>query len=327
MAVPSSAITRTELSMTYSEFNLAADRMKFIGGRVFRPILVGAQAATMAKLPVEAMLHTKEDGRAPGAGYRRGDFEFGSFSYATNEHGWEEPMDDRTVKVFRDLIDAESIHAQRAVDQVLRNFEIDCATALYDTSTWTGSSLTTAITNEWDDHTNAVPCDDVEAAKQKVRDGCGLEPNALICNRKQFWHAMKTDQVQGMLKYWGGDDPKNLTIATAAALFDLDYIIVAGGIKNSAKEGQDVTPASIWSDEYMMVARVATTDDPMEPCVGRTFIWSGDGPSAPGGGELACIVEEYREEKVRGSVVRARNDRDIVVLYAQAAHLLSNAIT
>ena len=130
------------------------------------------------------------------------------------------------------------------------------------------------------------------------------------------------------LKYWGGDDPKKINAATLAALFDLDFVIVAGGIKNSANEGQDVTISQVWSDEYMMVCRVATSRDPQEPCIGRTFFWTGDGPNAPGTDEeLALITEEYREEGVRGSVLRARNDRQIKVMYAQMGHLLSNAIT
>jgi hypothetical protein len=72
-----------------------------------------------------------------------------------------------------------------------------------------------------------------------------------------------------------------------------------------------------------MLARVAVTDDPQEPCIGRTFMWTGDGPDAVGTAEaLAVIVEEYREEKVRGTVFRARNNRDIEMMYPQAGHLL-----
>jgi len=326
--LPSTAITRTDLASTFSEFDLRMSRQGFIGPRVLRPRLVGVQASDVGKVPLEQLLITKPDDRAPGAGYRRGDFEFSKFSYATDEHGWEEPMDDRQIAIFRDQLDAEDIHAQRAEDIVCRNYEIAVAAAVYDTTTWTGAALTTGITHEWDDATNAKPINDVEAAKRKVRDGSGLEANALICNRNQFWNLANTNQVVDRIKYWGGDDPKRINEAMIAALLDLDYILVAGGIKNTGKEGQSATIAQVWSDEYAVVARVATTDDPQEPCLGRTFMWSGDGPGVPGTDEeLAVIVEEYREEQVRGSVIRARNDRDIVIMYAEAAHLLSNVTT
>lgn len=208
MALPSTAITRLELSSTFSEFDLAVSRLRFIGPRVFRPRLVGVQAADVGKVVLEQLLDTKPDDRAPGGEYKRDDFEFTKFSYATDEHGREAPLDDRTLRIFRDILDAEDIQSQRAQDKVLRNYEIDAAAALYDTATWTGASLTTAITNEWDDATNGVPITDIEAAKRLVRSGSGLEPNALVCNRDQFWNAMRTDQVIDLLKYWGGTTPR-----------------------------------------------------------------------------------------------------------------------
>jgi len=324
MALPSTAITRLELSATFSEFDLAVNRKKFIGPRVFKPVLVGIQAADVGKIPLEALLETADDSRAPSGEYKRGDFEFTKFSYATDEHGREEPLDDRTLKIYRDIFDAEAIHSQRAMDIVLRNLEIACAAKLYDTAVWTGATLTTAVAVEWSTVATGVPITNIKAAKQRVRDNCGLEPNALVCNQLQFENAMATDQVVDRLKYWGGDDPKNLNEATAAALFGLEHIIVAGGIKNTAKKGQSAAISRIWSDEYVMVCRVAETADPQEPCIGRTFMFSEENAGVGSDEELAIIVEEYREERVRGSVIRARNDRDLVVMYPEAGHMLSN---
>jgi hypothetical protein len=326
--LPSTAITRLDLSSTFSEFDLAMSRKDFIGPRVFRPRMVAIQAADVGKIPIEAILRTGSDTRAPGGSYKGDDFEFTKFPYSCKEHGRKAPIDDAQLAIFRDMLDAEAIQSQRAIDQVLRNYEIDCAAATYDTAVWTGATLTTAITNEWDDATNAVPIKDVQAARLKVRAVSGLKVNALICNAAQLWNLANTDQVVDRIKYWGGDDPKKINAAMIAALLDLDFILVAGGFKNASKEGQAFSGADIWSDEYAMVARVAVTDDPQEPCVGRTFLWSEDGPGAPGSDEeLAVIVEEYRNEEVRGSVVRARNNRDIVVMYPEAGHLLSNVTT
>ena len=103
-----------------------------------------------------------------------------------------------------------------------------------------------------------------------------------------------------------------------AQVFDLDFIIVAGSSKNSAKEGQSATPAQIWSNEYAMLCKIATGGDMREPCIGRTFHWADDGSSIGG------TVESYRDEKVRGDVIRVRHDVDEIVLYPEAGHLLSN---
>jgi hypothetical protein len=105
------------------------------------------------------------------------------------------------------------------------------------------------------------------------------------------------------------------------AVFDLDYIIVAGASKNTANEAKAGTPAQIWSGEYAMVCRIATSGDMREPCIGRTFHWSADG-SIIGG-----TIEEYEEVQSRSRILRVRHDTDEVIMYAAAGHLLSNITT
>ncbi|KPL05251.1 hypothetical protein AMJ85_12010, partial [candidate division BRC1 bacterium SM23_51] len=151
----------------------------------------------------------------------------------------------------------------------------------------------------------------------------GLWPNALIINRKVFRNLRNVEQIVDRLKYQGFVDvrPQMVTRAAMAACFDLDYVIVADCPKDSAAEGQDTTIANIWSDEYAMVCRVATTQDIREPCIGRTFHWGEDGS------QIGGLIESYRDESVRSDVVRVRHDVDEVVLYVEAGHLLSNVTT
>jgi hypothetical protein len=95
-------------------------------------------------------------------------------------------------------------------------------------------------------------------------------------------------------------------------------VIVAGTSRKNAKEGQASSQVQIWSIEYAMVCKIATSNDMREPCIGRTFHWSQDGSSIGGS------VESYREEAIRSDVIRVRHDVDEIILYPQAGHLLSN---
>lgn len=324
---PTSAITRFELGSTFEEFSLRMNQLGFIGANVLRPRVVSKNAADVGKIPLKQLLQSRSTKRSSGATYARDEFTFDKFSYAVSEYGKEEPLDDGQLAMYGDIIDAERISSDRAEDAVLNEYERDVASTVYNTTTWTGAALTTAITNEWDDAANATPVADVNAAKAKVEEGCGMTPNALVINRKVYRNLINTDEIVDRVKHTARADQQTLYNAIADVL-DLKYIFVAGGFKNTANEGQAAALSRIWSDEYAMVCRVAESDDPRESCIGRTFIWDGDGPGAPGdGGKLAVIMEEYREEKVRGTVYRARNNRDIVVMYAQAGHLLSNVTT
>jgi len=326
MPNPSSALStlRPDLAESFMEFDLAMDAQGFIANQVFPIVDVASQSGNFGKIPLEELLQQRETKRAPGAGYSRGNWTFEPATYACEEHGAEEPVDDREAAMYAEYFDAELISAQRAYSAVLRNAEDRVAAAVFNTTTWTGASLTTAITHEWDDATNAVPLTDVEAAVQKIYDNSGLWANALIINRKVFRNLRNVASVVDRIESSGAGSPAtagDITKQMLATAFDLPYIIVAGSSKNGAIEGQTASPEQIWSGEYAMVCRVATSADFREPCIGRTFHWSQDGSQVGG------TVETYREEAVRSDIVRVRHDVDEVVLYAQAGHLLSNITT
>lgn len=325
MASPTTAITtlRPDLA-SFLEYDLESDKLGYVASQVFPVVEVASQAGQFGIIPVEELLEQRNTKRAPGAGYARGNFNFTTSTYACEEHGAEEPVDDRQAKMYREYFDYELVATKRAFSSILRNAEQRVADAVFNTTTWTGASLTTSITDEWDDIANAIPITNVDAAVKKVYDNSGLWANALIVNQKVFRNLRRCNQVIDAIESNGAGDPSKQSDITAnmlAQVFGLDFVIVAGASRNSAKEGQNATPAQIWSDEYAMVCRVATSADMAEPCIGRMFHWSADGSSIGG------TVETYRDEIVRANIVRVRHDVDELVLYAQAGHLLSNITT
>ena len=325
MPSPSSSLAtlRPDLA-TFLEFDLESENAGFVASKVFPVVDVMSQAGNFGKIPLEQLLQQRETLRASGAGYARGQFKFATATYACKEHGAEEPVDDREAKMYAEYFDAEQIATMRAFSAVLRNAEQRVASAIFNSTAWTGSTLTTAITHEWDDATNATPATDVEAAVQQIYDNSGLWANALVINRKVFRNLRNCASVIDRINSAGAGSPSkasDVTEAMLAAIFDLEHIIVAGSSKNGAKEGQAASPSQIWSDEYAMVCRISTSVDMRDPCIGRTFHWAEDGSSIGG------TVETYRDETVRGDVVRVRHDVDEIVLYTEAGHLLSNVTT
>jgi hypothetical protein len=316
------ATLRPDLAGSLMEFDLAADRQGFIAARVLPVLEVASQAGSFGRIPLKQLLQTRETLRAPGGGYSRSGFTFEPDSYACEEHGAEEPVDDRSKKMYANYFDAELIAAQRAFDAVLRNAEIRAAAALFNATTF--ASYTTAIVEEWDDFDDADPIGDVEAAVRAVWAASGLWPNALIINRMVFRNLRQCEQILERIAASGAGDrirATDITAAQLAAVFDLEEIIVAGSPKNSANEGQAVSVASVWSDEYAMVARIARGNDVQDPCIGRTFHWGEDGS------QIGGTVESYRDETVRSDIIRVRHDVDEKLLYLPAAHLLSNVTT
>lgn len=323
MPSPSQSLAslRPDLAESFMEFDLAAEAAGYVGTKVFPVIDVASQAGQFGKIPIEQLLQNADTQRAPGSGYNRGNFTFDKATYACVENGHEEVVDDREAQMYSEFFDAELIASARAYSAVLTNAEKRIADAVFNTSTWTGGSLTTAVSNEWDDPTNATPITDVEAAVQSVYDNSGLWANCLVVDRKVFRNLRNCDQVVDRVNSAGAGDASkanDITLQMLAEVFALPYILVGGASKNTANEGQAASISQIWDDEYAMVCKIATSPDMREPCIGRTFHWSQDGSTIGG------AVETYRDESVRGEVIRVRHDVDELVLYPEAGHLLSN---
>jgi hypothetical protein len=326
MPAPSSSLAtlRPELAGSLEEFNLAMDREGFIAHRVLPVFEVMVASGVFGRIPIEQLLQNRETSRAPRAGYSRGTYQFTTDSFACKEYGAEEPVDDREAKLYANYFDAEMIATQRAIDAVMRDAERRVSALIFNATTWTGSDLTTGVTDEWDDLTNATPITDVEAAVRKVYANTGLWANALIINRLVFRNLRNCAKVIDRIMSLGAGNPakpSDVTTQMLAQVFDLPYILVAGGTENTKEEGLSFVGSPLWSNEYAMVARIATTNDISEPCLGRTFHWSADGSTVGG------TIESYRDETIRANVIRARHDVHEKVLYVECGHLLSNITT
>lgn len=325
MPSPSSSVAtlRPDLA-TFMEFDLEMQDRGYIGTRVLPIMDVMKQSGSFGKIPIEQLLQGADTKRAPGGGYNRGNWKFETATYACEENGWEEPVDDRESRLYSEYFEALQVSTMRAYENVLRNQEKRIASLVFNATTFSGQ--TTNVTNEWDSNhkTDAVPIDNVETAVRAVADRTGIWPNALIINRTVFRNLRNLDQIVDRISSSGAGNaskPSDITPQMLASVFDLDFVIVAGNYENTAKEGQDASLSQIWSSEYAFVTKVATTNDMREPCLGRTFHWAEDG-SQPGG-----TVETYRDETVRGDVVRVRHDTDEKLLYTEVGQLLDNVTT
>lgn len=318
MPNPSGALTtlRPELGGSVEQFDLEMSRAGFIGLRIMPLLEVGAKSGTFGIIPIKELLQNKDTERAPGSGYQRGKFKFTTESFATQEHGWEEPVDDLEAKIYASYFDAEAVSTRRAVDFVLRSQERRIAALVQNTGTFT----TTAFTTPWSTHASCTPIDDIDAMARRIWLATGMWPDALQITRNQYKHVRNSAQILDRVKYVRGTLPTEISPADLAAAFDVSEVIIANSAQNTANEGQDVAISSIWSDEYVALFKKMRTNDIREPGFGRTLHWSEDGSQPLG------LVESYRDETVRSEIIRVRHDVQEKTFFASALQLGSNVI-
>lgn len=331
MATPSSAITRFDLSLSYDEFATMANQRNFIGPKVLPAVGVAKDSGTFRKMTVAQLTKPPvSTERAPGAPYRDVDFEWGTDSYQTVDHGAQSTMDDRQIKRFSDEIRAERIHARFAVGEVLNFFENSAAAAVFDTAVWTGAALTTAVATAWSTAASADPILNIDAAITKVKDNLGgLLPNTMILTWQDWLNMRRTARMEDLVKYV--DDPKGVGSMSALMQMwpNLTNILIANGYKRTSDEGQAATIGGFWTEGTAMICHVNTAPDPdvedALPAIGYTMMWVEENGQLPSVDASApnIIMEEFRRENNRGSAIRARCDYQHKIIHPEAGHLLT----
>ena len=314
MPRPTSATTVTRQDLGALALEYMERQEDFIGLQVLPEFGVEKQAANYPVIPVEALLSMPETQRAPRGNYQRGDWEFEQDNFNCVENGWEEPVDDVESELYARFFNAEEVAMMRALGIILRKQEYRIATMLFNTSNFTAN----AVSNEWDDAANATPITDINAARIAIHNACGLNPNVLIVSFSTFLDLGLVKQIVDRVKYVDSTIKRGeIPVTALAKVFGVERVVVGKGMYNTAKKGQDASLSAIWDNEYAMLCCTASGGDIRQPCVGRTFRWTKDSPDN-------AMVESYREEQSRSTVIRVRQHTDEEIILTASAYLLSN---
>lgn len=313
-----SATLRRDLGVLAHEYSMNAAAQGFVGRQVLPPFYTALQSATYPVIPAEAILEIGDTRRAPRSAYMRGDWEFGDATYACQENGWEEPVDDVESALYRDFFDAEVVAVRRATLMVLRSQERRVAHKVMDTSVIPNG----AVAKAWTDYANADPLADVVKAKQHFRFSVGLTPNALVLDVDILRHVSMCQAVIERVKYTSPNAIRGeLTLEQLKAYFGVDNIIVAGAVYNNAPRKQPRNVETVWPLDKVLLACISSGgQDLKEPALGRTFVWEEDCP-----GEL--VTEQYREEQTRGDIYRVRQNTDECLQFSGAGYIFTGVTT
>lgn len=303
---------RLELGAALQEYRVNQDT--FIGTKLFTMTPVMKKAAKYPVITRESLTMRADTVRAPRGAYNRTNFQTKDKDFSCVEHGLEGQLDASERSLYKSDLDAEMATTQDIFNKILREQEIRIAALAFNASTWTGAPLFTDC-HGWADTTDAKPIDDVQNAKLKVFQNCGLEANTLVLSRTNLTYLLQNAQIVGRVKEaqvagW------NVLMNMLANLLGIDRILVGNGVYNAKPEGETAASISqIWSDDYAMVAVVSGGTTPIEPTVGRTFLWTDDSPEN-------VTAESYDEPQTRSTVFRVRQNTDEQVIDAYFGHLL-----
>tara|TARA_R110000824_G_scaffold362783_2_gene550767 strand:- start:6686 stop:7684 length:999 start_codon:yes stop_codon:yes gene_type:complete len=309
---------RPEIGDMLTEFDLEQNRAGFVGMKLAPVIDVPKGFGPFARLKLKDILRKRVDtSRGAGGSYGRDSAEFNKDSYTCEDHGFEEAVDLREAEFYDSWIDAEVLAAERARNMVLQDYESRVVTLA------NAVTNTTAIGTDWKTTATCSPIDDIRTAKVKVRNRCGLMPNALCIEWEVFEHLRDCAQILDRVKQQTFRDvtKSQVNADMIAGALGLEEVIVAGGMENTANEASTAVLASLWTADNGLLYVKNDSKDLKTPRWANTFHWSQDGSS------MGQLVESYESAAIRSIVMRCRADTDEKQMYDECAELLTGLAT
>jgi hypothetical protein len=153
-------------------------------------------------------------------------------------------------------------------------------TAFFGTGVW-GTDLTGGTDFIQISDAASDPIRFVGEQKLAIEDATGLEARDLVISAKGWLDLMNHPDLVGRVDRGQTTGGATVSLATAAALLDLDRIHVARGVYNTAQKGEALSMARINSNDALL-CYVDPNPGLYSPTAGMTFVWNAPGTGAEG---------------------------------------------
>lgn len=310
---------RPDLAASLMQFDLQANQAGLVAQQIAPVIEVDVPLGQYGVIELKELLKSHDTRRQSDGTYSRGDGQGKKDTFATFEHGHEEPVDEHDMIVFRDWWDAEQLAADRSRDVVLRNYDKRVVDMVTDTAQVTATAGVSS--GAWS-AIGAKPIDDIKTGRIAVRAATGMIPNAMVLEWEAFEQLRDCPQVIDRLKYSGFEDPNrgNINEEVLAQAFGLDQVIVANAMYNSANEGQAALLAAQWPKTKALLFVRNMSRDTKKPRFANTFHWGADGSSIGG------TFEQYYDPSRRRWIIRNRMETGEKLVYPALGYLITGVL-
>ena len=290
---PTSATTlqRPDLGELAMEYVETPSLMGMMGLDILPIFPVQEKSADYPVIPQEAVLKVQETARGARGNYNRSDWQFETKTYACEERGWEEAVEDSENREFSRLFDLEEQASLRALQVISRAQEVDIATLLFNLTTFSGA--TTPVGIEWDTAATATPRADITAAKLAML----IYPDSVAMSLKVFENLINTAELKEALKFTNPVELGGLEVQrrVVGQYFGMDNVFISNAKKDTQAKGKSSVVVDIWDDEFVLVFKRAEGGSLKNPALGRSFIWTPDSPNV-------LTTEQYREDASRSNI-------------------------
>lgn len=321
----SSGEVRNDLMSAFEEYPLIAQRQGYVGLQLFPQLDVMVPTGRHRILPLEQVkksgLTAADLARQVTGAYTSIDWKYENTDFDTQEYGLNVPLDDREQRLFTNSDNGELIATEMTRLTLLDALEKSIVDTATNASTYTGASLTAAVTASWKSApTTAVPLTDIINAMEQVQTNTGIKPNAICLSWRDLMYLRECSTVLDRVKYSQRATPEDITVSDIADYLGLEKVIIANAFRNTGKIEAAASMSRFWPSGKIWVGITCEPNDNEKTlAAGRTYHYTEDGSVLTG------LPEQYRSEELRRDVVRVRHEYQAKLVYTQCAFIITGA--
>lgn len=292
----------TEISIAYTQAPNS-----FIADKVFPVVPINKQSDRYFMYKKEDWFRDDAEERAAATESAGGDYEIDNTpSYFCRKYAYHKDVTEEDRANSDDPLTPDSDAVDFVTDKLLLRREIQWATKYFAASIWaTQYNGVVAAPGagerlHWND-INSTPIEDITAAATDIQENTGKRPNKLVIGQRVFDALKNHPDILDRIKY---TQKGVVTVELLAMLFEVEQVLIAGAIKNTANKGQTASMDFILG-KHALLCYAAPRPSLKQPTAGYIFAWKGLlGANAVGGRILRIPMPWLGEgtERIEGEM-------------------------
>lgn len=272
MPQPTQSAVHTNVPLTMISVAYIQNQDNFVATKVF-PLIGVDKASNVYYIYTKAdWFRDEAQMRAPGTESSGSGYGLSTASYSckTYAHHKDIPWDVRSNEDAP--LNSDRDATEFVTQRLLLRLERQWATDYFTTSVW-GTDKTVTFT--WDDYANSDPIGDIRTGIRTVYANTGFKPNKLTVGY-DVWIKL-VDHPDILARINGGSSsgaPAIVTRQLVAQIFELDEIIVCGGLVNTAAEGATGVYSFV-QGKHALLSYSPASPSLLTPSAGYVFYWKG----------------------------------------------------
>lgn len=268
-------------------------------------------------------LKREDTHRAPGSGVNKGNYDATLATYGPIEdYGFAVPVTDRDIEEFgQDL--AETNATQFSMQKVLLDRELRLASVMAATGSIT-QNTTLVGADQWSDYSGTSdPIDDIETAKAVIYAASGLAANTLVMERNVYNKLRNHPDLIGRIN--GLKDA--LSLEQLKSIFDVENIIVASGIYDTARQGATTSTTTVWGKHaWVGYINPMAASNRNYLTFGHTLSITKNGELGASGAGIEVVKWNDPDPTAKTMYVAAQTTYEQKIMSTACMYLIKNAI-